>query len=394
MGGVCGQLTEYRIPWFAWALLFHTLQRALCQCAGTALTLTAIPTLSKFTSPGYPSTDYSNNLSCKWLIDSGVAGQLVMVYSDHYTIPCALNDNLSIYDGSSTSDTALDANLCGTGSSTVEYTSTDRYILVTFTSDASGVSQGFEMTYFSVPDTSGSGCTSEYQLNATTTPQYLTSEGFPGKYSSSSSCRWLIIAADSTSTIDVELTFSDIETDPSCGYDKMIVYAGSYICENSVLFTNCSSRTSADATPTVYTSNSNSVLVVFTSDNLDNFHGFVIKYTANLATTTESTSTTTSTTTTSTAGPTTAAPSSGVVISNCTHVETVTEKNIPLLVASAVAGAGAVLGVLAVIKFVKYLKSIKKPKKGVRTVQSIAPLPRRNNISYTNAHPPTALSFV
>ena len=55
--------------------------------------------------------------------------------------------------GSSTSDTALDANLCGTGSSTVEYTSTDRYILVTFTSDASGVSQGFEMTYFSVPDT-------------------------------------------------------------------------------------------------------------------------------------------------------------------------------------------------------------------------------------------------
>ena len=100
------------------------------------------------------------------------------------------------------------------------------------------------------------------------------------------------------------------------------LFVGSYICENSVLFTNCSSRTSADATPTVYTSNSNSVLVVFTSDNLDNFHGFVIKYTANLATTTESTSTTTSTTTTSTAGPTTAAPSSGVVISNCTHVET------------------------------------------------------------------------
>ena len=47
----------------------------------------------------------------------------------------------------------LDINLCGTDRSTVEYTSTDRYILVTFTSDSSGTSEGFQMTYLSVPDT-------------------------------------------------------------------------------------------------------------------------------------------------------------------------------------------------------------------------------------------------
>ena len=56
------------------------------------------------------------------------------------------------FTGSSTS-APLDTNLCGTDLSTVEYTSTDRYVLVTFTSDGSGVSQGFQMTYLSVPDT-------------------------------------------------------------------------------------------------------------------------------------------------------------------------------------------------------------------------------------------------
>ena len=42
---------------------------------------------------------FFSDLSCEWLIDSGVAGQLVMIYSDHYNIPCILNDNLNIYDG-------------------------------------------------------------------------------------------------------------------------------------------------------------------------------------------------------------------------------------------------------------------------------------------------------
>ena len=96
---------------------------------------------------------------------------------------------------------------------------------------------------------------------------------------------------------------------------------GSYICENAVLFTNCSSRTSADTTPTVYTSLTNSVLVLFESDSDANFRGFVLKYTANIQTTTTtttmSTSSTTSTTTTST---TPAAPV--VIVSNTTQCET------------------------------------------------------------------------
>ena len=37
------------------------------------------------------------------------------------------------------------------------------------------------------------------------------------------------MANDVTSTIDIELTFSDIETDSSCGYDKMMVYTGKYL---------------------------------------------------------------------------------------------------------------------------------------------------------------------
>ena len=100
-----------------------------------------------------------------------------------------------------------------------------------------------------------------------------------------------------------------------------LLLPGSYICENAVLFTNCSSRTSADATPTVYTSLTNSVLVLFTSDSSANFHGFVLKYTANIQTTTTTTSTSTSTTTAATSTSTTpAAPV--VIVSNTTQCET------------------------------------------------------------------------
>ena len=41
---------------------------ALCQCGGSALTLTASPTLSKFTSPDYPTTGYTEYVHLRYKI--------------------------------------------------------------------------------------------------------------------------------------------------------------------------------------------------------------------------------------------------------------------------------------------------------------------------------------
>ena len=71
---------------------------------------------------------------------------------------------------------------------------------------------------------------------------------------------------------------------------------GRYICENEVLLTDCTARTSADATPTVFTSSSSHVLVTFTSDTTFNRYGFVIMFTENIVNTTTTSVTQTSAT--------------------------------------------------------------------------------------------------
>lgn len=43
---------------------------------------------------------------------------------------------------------------------------------------------------------------------------------------SDSSCRWLITASNSLSTIDFQVVWSDIETDGNCAYDKLVIYDG------------------------------------------------------------------------------------------------------------------------------------------------------------------------
>ncbi|XP_045203869.2 embryonic protein UVS.2-like isoform X2 [Mercenaria mercenaria] len=363
-----------------WIFFFNIFQRAFCQCNGSPSTVYASEAPAKFESPGYP-TSYANDLSCQWLIDSGVAGQSIILYSDNLDMDCSFGDFVNIYDGSSTSDATLHQNLCGTTLKSNEYVSTDRYVLVEFTSDSATAGAGFEMTYLTAADTSGTGCSSQYTLSASTTPQYLTSQGFPALYSSDSSCRWLITASTSLSTIDFQVIWSDVEADSNCAYDKLVIYDGSYICENQELLTDCSARTSADATSTVYTSSADSVLVTFFSDNSFNRYGFIIKFTENFVNFTTTTSPPASTTT------------AAAVQSVKTDIVTKTEISIPLMAASAVGGAAFVLGILATVWLIKCIFTKKKTKKGLITVHSIAPLPARPTV-FAPRQQTNVLSFV
>lgn len=57
----------------------------------------------------------------------------------------------SILSGSDTSNTSLASNICGSGQSPV-YRSSQRYVKVTFSTDASNQAVGFEIAYFKASD--------------------------------------------------------------------------------------------------------------------------------------------------------------------------------------------------------------------------------------------------
>ncbi|XP_052795525.1 deleted in malignant brain tumors 1 protein-like isoform X2 [Mya arenaria] len=373
-----------------WTVLTTLFENALSQCSGSPLTITATETPTKLTTAGYP-TAYSNDLYCEWLVDSGVAGQRLLLYSDDVDVNCP-GDSFTIYNGNSTTDAILEGPTCGNSATTNVFWTSGRYALLTFTTDASTVQRGLQMTYVTAADTSGSACTAEYTLTASSTPQYLTSEGFPGKYASNSNCRWHIKASTTLSTVFLEVVFSDIENDDSCRYDKMVIYDGSYVCENQLIHTECPERTSADSTPSSnLTSSGDSFTIILSSDTSFERHGFIIKYYehfVNYTTTTFSTTSLTSSVAMTTKGNT----------ALLSEQQTTTSQNlqisIPIMVSCAIAGAATVLGVIALCWMVKHIKAKKRAKKGLITVRAIAPLPPRRTTALHQRPSSSVLAFV
>ncbi|KAL4219707.1 hypothetical protein ACF0H5_022277 [Mactra antiquata] len=79
-------------------LLLDNLLNVRFRCSGSFLTLNASEIPANFTSPNFPS-NYANNSTCLWLLDSCVAGQPVLLYGDNMFLDCANGDFMTIYDG-------------------------------------------------------------------------------------------------------------------------------------------------------------------------------------------------------------------------------------------------------------------------------------------------------
>jgi hypothetical protein len=92
----------------------------------------------------YPSS-YINNADCQWLIAGSSTTRMIMLqFTDVYTESCC--DKIRLYNGNSTTSPLI-ASISGSSPSRTPYTSSQRFMLVRFTSDSSVVYRGFQANY-------------------------------------------------------------------------------------------------------------------------------------------------------------------------------------------------------------------------------------------------------
>ncbi|XP_033750731.1 deleted in malignant brain tumors 1 protein-like [Pecten maximus] len=324
--------------------------------------------ITVFSSPGYSAGtgNYSPDIDCFWLIDAGAADLKLLIFMT-YDTSCP-GDKIYIFDGNSTSDTALANGVCGTPSAPTPYSTTQRYAYVRMVSDSAIEKAGFQIDVIAAKDSSGTGCTATQSITATSSYQMLTSPNFPDKYPSNSNCRWALTSPDGYLEIDVIV--SDVEDDDpaSCDYDKYLLYDGANKCDNNNIQMICSEYPKV----TSYSTNSTepTVTVTLESDGSVNRRGFLLRF--------RSVSTPTTTTPTTTTVTATAATTAFIAAVSSTTARTTSgqllEMNMELLV-------GIVFGSLLLISFtivtvVVVVKKVSIPlEKTITPVQPYRPRP-------------------
>ncbi|XP_069138752.1 scavenger receptor cysteine-rich domain-containing protein DMBT1-like [Argopecten irradians] len=351
--------------------------------------------ITMFSSPGYNAGagTYIHNMECLWLIDAGTDDLRLLIFMT-YDTSCP-GDKIYIFDGNSTSDTAIANGVCGTPSAPTPYSTSQRFAYIKMVSDGSIAKAGFQIDVVAAKDNSGTGCTTTQSITATSTYQMLSSPNFPDKYPSNSNCRWALTSLDGF--VEIDVIVSDVEDDDpaSCDYDKYLLYDGANKCDNNNIQMICSEYPKV----TSYSTNSSepTVTVTLESDGSVNRRGFLLRFrSVSTATTTEPTTTSITTTGTTTAfiaavSSTTTASTQGKLL----------EMNMELLV-------GVVFGSLLLISFtivtvVVVVKKVSMPhEKTITPVQPYRPRPnvqpraRRSNASSqrpSNGHKTQATSI-
>lgn len=266
------------------------------QCSGSSLDST-LSTYEKG-SLNYPNTaPYTENLNCAWKVaalDPSNADVLIYVQINQLRA----NDILNIYDGAdNTGPNLFSSSVTGTSGQTTTTVAASGTAYISFVSDAVADTNqnGFTLTYMAGAANSNGACSSAASLTATDTTQYITTANFPTVYSSDSSCTWTISAQGGCGTLSLSFIYIDIEQDGSCSLDKVTVqYDGS---TQATLCGESNWNPSSD-----YSTTGTSATIAMTSDDSEEFRGFVMSYTRTGCTTTAAVTTTTVTTTASGAG--------------------------------------------------------------------------------------------
>ena len=237
-------------------------------CSGTTtLNTTDYGTITD----GSSSSDYCNNMDCKWLIQPPQATSITLNFTA-FDLEAPSSDGKSIFDAVEVYDgTTVNATLLGrfSGNSLPSaITSSGGNMLVRFYSDAATAKAGWSAYYTStgVPYCNGN-------TNLTAQSGTFSDGSSTNKYSNNSQCSWLIQPANASS---ITLSFSAFDTE--LNYDGVVVYNGSSNTAPIIgQFTGIS-------IPAPVTSTGGSMYIEFLSDPASRANGWTANYTSTIIT--------------------------------------------------------------------------------------------------------------
>lgn len=195
-----------------WEVSYTSTTPPTATCSGTT-TLTASTGVF---DDGSATANYTDNLSCRWLIQPAAATSITLSFSAFDTE--ATNDVVNIYDGTATS-----AALLGTFSGNSipnSVTSSGGAMLLEFTTNGTITSGGWNANYTSTVASNPPTCSGLTTLT-TATGFFDDGSGPSANYGDNSNCSWLIQPVGATS---ISLTFPFFFTEPT--NDLVNVYDG------------------------------------------------------------------------------------------------------------------------------------------------------------------------
>jgi hypothetical protein len=206
---------------------------------------------------GSGPSNYGNNANCQWLIDPTEVVSKISISFNAFTTE-ASNDKVIIYDGDNTSAPVL-ATYSGSTAGNVQ--TTGDKALVTFTSNGSTTSSGWQLEYHASYPVYCSGITT------LTTPTGSFSDGSGAlNYSYNQLCRWRIEPPSATS-ITVNFSSFNVATD-----DVVVIADG-----NTGISYDSLRGSSMPAQKTYTTSK---LLVYFKTNSANNAAGWDLNYTS------------------------------------------------------------------------------------------------------------------
>ncbi|XP_046548797.1 cubilin-like [Haliotis rubra] len=192
------------------------------QCGGS---LTATDSAQSVTSPNYPNS-YDGKIRCTWTITASDRTKYVRLTGTEFQLDSTFvgecqyqSSNLRISDGAS--DAAPSVWECG--NLTLIQRQSTSYVM-TLLLRAEGTYRGMNLQYLQTRDPLP--CDYTIDINDKTSSGNIIFPGNVEGYSQSRSCSWLLRRANSTKTLDISVTKSEIMPSASCTDDKILIYDG------------------------------------------------------------------------------------------------------------------------------------------------------------------------
>lgn len=255
--------TNSSITEAGWEVSYTSVAPPAATCSG----LTTLTAASGTFEDGSSINDYTNNLSCTWLIQPSGATSITLNFSAFNT---ATNDVVNVYDGSSTASSLI-GTYSGLNQSIPTIISTSGSLFLEFITNSSITEAGWDANYTSTspPTATCSGLTT-----LTSATGSFDDGSATANYTDNLSCRWLI---QPTAATTVTLNFSAFNTETT--NDIVNIYDG-----------NTTSATllgtfSGTAIPSAITSTGGRILVEFITNGSLNSSGWDASYTSTVAST-------------------------------------------------------------------------------------------------------------